>query len=457
MKNIDIGFDTIGNATMICYDQKPILVTDPWIKGSAYFGSWGLSHEIPEEQMSAILDCKYVWYSHGHPDHLNWDSIETFKQKEILLPDHYGKRIYNGLIQEGYKVQILKDKLWYKLSDKIKVMCFSDIYQDAVLLIDINGRLAVNTNDANRLLIWNRSVRNIIKKYDKSFLLSLTGHGDAEMINFRDENDQLVNPPHLLQKSPIIDVIVSNLDFFGVKSFIPFSSSHRYQRADSIWAEDVAVKMEEYSDAHIKLSSKSFPPFIRYDCSNDTFEELNPKANEKIIYAPEHFGDSWHDTLEADDVISIKKYFTACEGLKDFWDYINVRIGGEEHIIELKKNNFKVGVTFEAPKNSFMYSVHNNIFEDMLIGNFMKTTWHGKPPLSRMYPDTLPLVKYADNGLAFTKDEVERYMIEYSKRYPFDSLLQTFQEKCSTIARKVITIDSPFYSIAQKGKRQLFG
>lgn len=446
MKSIDVGFDTIGNATMICYDKVPVLVTDPWIKGTSYFGSWGLSHEVPEEQMEAIKKCKYVWYSHGHPDHLNWDSLDTFKEREILLPDHYGKRIYDGLKQEGYKVTILKDKTWYPLSDKIKIMCFADVYQDAVLLIDINGRLAVNANDANRLLIWNRPVRRIIKGYEKSLLLSLTGHGDAEMINFRNEKGDLVEPPHLRQKSSLSNLIATNIDFYGVKTFVPFSSLHRYQRSDSIWAEDVSVKMEEYTEAHLKDAARSFPPFIRYNCVNDSFEEIAPEKQDPIIYKPEDFGDNWSDTLEKEDVEKIKKYFTAVEGLKEYWDFINVSIGGQEHIIELKPNNFKVGVKFEAPRNSFMFSVENNIFEDMLIGNFMKTTWIGKDPLSRMYPDTLPLVKYADNGLAYTKDEVERYFEEYNKRYPFDTMLDNFQKKCAGIIRKVISEDSKTYA-----------
>jgi hypothetical protein len=47
---MDLGFETIGNATLIAYDQGPVLVTDPWIEGSAYFGSWSLSHTIPAEQ-----------------------------------------------------------------------------------------------------------------------------------------------------------------------------------------------------------------------------------------------------------------------------------------------------------------------------------------------------------------------------------------------------------------------
>jgi len=456
MKNIDLGFDTIGNATMICYDKTPVLVTDPWIKGSAYFGSWGLSHEIPEEQMKAIGDCKYVWYSHGHPDHLNWDSIGDFKEKTILLPDHYGRRIYNGLLQEGYKVEILKDKQWYTLSPKIRVMCFADIYQDAVLLIDINGRLAVNTNDANRLLIWNKSVRRVIKNYDKSFLLSLTGHGDAEMINFRDDKGELVQPPELIQKNPLGALISNNLEFYGVKAFIPFSSLHRYQRSDSIWAEDVSVKMEEYTEAHLADAKRSFPPFVRYDCISDSYEEISPSKNPSVIYEPEHFGDSWAEMLEADDVEAIRKYFNAVEELKDHWDYINVKIGGKEHLIELKKSNFKVGVTFEAPKNSFMFSVRHNIFEDMLIGNYMRTTWHGKAPASRMYPDTLSLVKYADNGLCYTKREIEQYMEEYAKRYPFDSMLDSFQRRCASVMRTVISDESSFFSAARNMKNRLF-
>ena len=79
------GFQTIGNATLIVYDGEPLLVTDPWLDGSAYFGSWGATHEIPGEQRDAIQRCKYIWYSHGHPDHLSLDSLADLSNKEILL------------------------------------------------------------------------------------------------------------------------------------------------------------------------------------------------------------------------------------------------------------------------------------------------------------------------------------------------------------------------------------
>ena len=57
---MDIGFETIGNSSVICYDRKPVLITDPWLSGNPYFGSWALSHEIPDEQMEAAKQCEYV-------------------------------------------------------------------------------------------------------------------------------------------------------------------------------------------------------------------------------------------------------------------------------------------------------------------------------------------------------------------------------------------------------------
>ena len=51
------------------------LLTDPWLDGGAYFGSWTRSHEIPAEQRAAILATRYVWLSHGHPDHLSGESL----------------------------------------------------------------------------------------------------------------------------------------------------------------------------------------------------------------------------------------------------------------------------------------------------------------------------------------------------------------------------------------------
>jgi hypothetical protein len=60
------------------------------------------------------------------------------------------------------------------------------------------------------------------------------------------------------------------------------------------------------------------------------------------------------------------------------------------------------------------------IFDDILIGNFTRTTLHGpwpRPAPFALYPDFNPFVtKYGDNGGARTKDELRRYFAEYQRR-----------------------------------------
>src|SRR5207302_7535884 len=123
---MELGFETIGNATLVCYDRGPVLVTDPWITGNAYFGSWGLSHEIPTEVKEGISGCKFVWISHGHPDHLSPSSLEMLRGKTFLLPDHVGGRICRGLKDSGFEVTVLKNRQWYPLSNQIRVLSIAD-------------------------------------------------------------------------------------------------------------------------------------------------------------------------------------------------------------------------------------------------------------------------------------------------------------------------------------------
>ena len=75
-----LGFETIGNATITVFDDIPVLTTDPWINGNPYFGSWSHPYEIPENQLENILKSKYIWLSHGHPDHIDPDSLKLFEK-----------------------------------------------------------------------------------------------------------------------------------------------------------------------------------------------------------------------------------------------------------------------------------------------------------------------------------------------------------------------------------------
>ena len=228
-----LGFDTIGNATLIAYDGEPVIATDPWMGEPAYFGSWGLPFDIPEEQRQAIFRSKYVWLSHGHPDHLNPDSLNSFQGQRILLPDHEGNRIRDDLTEQGFDVTVLKSGEWISLSDNIRVYCISDYFQDAVLLVDVGGTLLVNLNDATDRG-WGGRVKRIVRQADRSFLLKLFGYGDVDMMNFIDDNENRITPDSVRKRS-IGQQIAFFAKLYGTTDVVPFSCFHIYQRRDSLW------------------------------------------------------------------------------------------------------------------------------------------------------------------------------------------------------------------------------
>src|SRR5215813_12964495 len=190
---MDVGFETIGNATFIFHDGTPLLVTDPWVTGSAYFGSWTFSHEIPEAQREAIGRAPYAWVSHGHPDHLNGDSLAQLQGKTLLLADHVGGRVRDELTAQGFSVRVLPDREWVQLSPRVHVLTIADYNQDSILLVNVNGRLVLDLNDAGDRG-WGSFVRREVKKFKTTFLGALTGYGDADMLNFQTEDGARIPP-----------------------------------------------------------------------------------------------------------------------------------------------------------------------------------------------------------------------------------------------------------------------
>lgn len=452
---MNIGFDTIGNAIVIGYDKKPVIATDPWISGSPYFGSWGLSHVIPSEQLEAIKACEYIWVSHGHPDHLIGESMKLLKDKKILLPDHVGGRIEEGLTKQGFDIHVMKTGKWVKLSDNIRALSIADQNQDGVLLLDINGRLIVNMNDS-AAVGWRGFIRRTIKQYKTSFFLKLFG-GRANMNCYYDEQGKLLP---LEDYSTLHQRTARATEQFGCTYFVPFSSFHRMQRSDSIWLQDYIMDPHDYLSKFSSEKCKALPAFVRYNCENDTWNEINPERSEAKIYEPEEFGDNWSEVLEKDEVKKLEAYFQAIDHFKTYLDFICFKVGGKEHYISLADKKFNRGVTFEAPRGSLMTSVEYEIFDDMLIGNFMKATFHGDWERKKVTPDfNVYLGKYADNGRAKSKKEVEEYLRTYRQRLGWreviDNLQDKMEENSKNFMRTYISSDSWLYKNAKKAYKIL--
>ena len=435
---------TTGNATIIAYDNKPVLVTDPWIgdEDSAYFGSWVLSHQIPKELKDDIYASEFVWFSHGHPDHLNPLSISRFKGRKILLPDHVNGRICKDLESSGFEISILPDRKWVQLSEHIKVHCITTMLQDAVLLIDICGKLFINLNDAGARNCG-RYIRSIAKHYKHSFGMALTGYGDADMINFYDENGGFIVPA--AGAKPMVGLQLNNIArMTGATSVIPFSSFHQYQRADSIAMQDFTTPIEAY---HIGLSEDIhyIAPFCTIDCNDLSVEHYNPPALMAAIKPPEEFGDNWSDELTAEDKLKIEAYFARKAPVQRYFGFLNFRVGGKDFTLKMQGPPER-GITFEVPHHSLMTSIEYRIFDDLLIANFMKTRLHG---LQSLYEGAgnfnHHVSKLGDNGMVETDEEIAAYIQQYRRRAGAEFVLDSMKDKSKDFLVRFLGGDSKMY------------
>lgn len=444
-----IGFETIGNATVIGYDQDPVIATDAWIAGDAYFGSWGMSHEIPPEQHSNIRRAKYQWFSHSHPGHLNVGALASLGQSTFLLAKHEGSRIYNDLTGMGYNVKILPEREWVTLSPHIRAMTISDYNQDSILLLDINGRLVLNLNDASDHG-WGHFVRKVAKSFRREvYLLNLVTWGDADMMNLFTEDGRRI-PPKGALKLPIAPRVQTLAIRYGANRVIPFSSFHRYQREDSIWANDFVPSLEDYNRGADRAKPEILPPFLRVDCVTGETMRLNPRPHEIQPLRAEQFGDDWGDRLEPEEKRQIREYFQKKEELRKHFGFVRFRVGGEEMVVDINPRHKEKGFTFAAPRNSLCRAVKYEIFDDLLIGNFMKTTLHGDATL---YPNFTPIVaKYADNGRAQSCAELKEYKRTYYERDLASLILGRLEENSLKFVRMIL----PERSVAFKAAKRFY-
>ena len=442
-----IGFETIGNATITIFDDLPVLTTDPWVYGNPYFGSWGHKYKIPKEQLKNIKKSKFVWLSHGHPDHIDPDSFDLFNDKTVLIADHYGDRIFNDLSKK-HKCIKLKSNKWFEISKNVRIKSYSDWNQDSTLIIEILKKdIILNLNDG-QAYGWSKTVKETIKNYKNRFLLRLVGWGDADMINFYNHHNEFILPL-AANKKPCGETYSYYLKKWNCNIALPFSTFHKYIREDSVKMNKFVTPLEMHYENFDNRFGDLLPAFIKWDSEKNDFVKIEPNENITELKSSDFFGDNYSDQLDEKDENIIFSYFNKFEHLKRKFGFINFRVGNKDFNIKL--SNRKEGIKFEAPRNSLIFSIQNNIFDDMLIGNFMKTQLINVPSL---YPDfTYYVTKYGDNGGARSFSELKEYF-DYYKLNSASYWIDFLGIKSEEIIRTKLAKYNKFYYFARYVKRK---
>lgn len=452
-----LGFETCGNATLIVYDDGvPVLVTDPWIEGPQYFGSWVLPYRFTAQQLEAFAATTHVWVSHGHPDHLNLESLSAFRDRTLLVPHHQGGRILRDLSAAGYRAHELADNQWLQISPQIKILCFADWNQDAALLIALGKEcLVINLNDGSALGTRAKLLAHA-NPFKRRFVFKLFSYGTADMINFFTEDGERIDPMPAESK-PLGYCYTELLKRWKGTHTAPFSCHHVFGRTDSRWAASYETPIEAHGNCFKHRRGVFIPGYFSYDVTADRITETAMEPRPRLFREPQEFGDNWSDPLDREDMPALRAYFQKFEHLRQKFQFVNVRVGGQDHFVDLGGPKDR-GITFEAPRHSLMTAIHYEIFDDLLIGNFMKTVLHGG--VRKLYPDFTPYVaKYGDNGRAFSLGELHDYFRAYRNASGFQGWLdQVRVDSSRKLRRKILaTFNSAapaLYSMVRHGYRR---
>ena len=423
---MSFSFETLGNASIqIRADGRPLLITDPWLKGTCYFGSWALDHPLDEQQIESALSSEFVWISHGHPDHLHPESLEMFRKgQKVFLADHYEPEIAGMLKDMGFDVTIMDYRKWYSIGPDIRILTVDNENQDSILAIEAGDCLLLNLNDSP-LCGEDAFFKKLISKYDRDkvyiFILCAI---DADMKNIVDsEGDRITPPPHVLKKGMIWHT-ARLVEKLGGGHFVASSSQHVYVRQDALWANDYRITWADVKEHWSRPNIDILEPFVTVDLSTGAVTRNHPSQKSDYSQITDGNGeDDWDEKLTAEDWDAVRSFFLKYETLADVVDFVDVSVGGERQRIAINPSRLasvpadkQRGVHFLVPANSLRETIKWGYFDDLLIGNFMKTELINMG----LYPEFTPrIAKYGGNAKVLTRADLAKFRRRYFRRNPF--------------------------------------
>jgi hypothetical protein len=415
-------FETLGNAMVqVTRGGEPLLVTDPWLSGDAYFGSWDLERPLSEEQLAHARGSKFVWFSHGHPDHFHVPSVESLpRTANILLPDHYDHEIRRTLVELGFAPTVLPQKTWVTLDDGLRVLCVANENMDAILAIDVGGTLLLDKNDSP-FCGEDRFFRKLVSQFERSYMLSLCAF-DADMINTFDHDMRpLIDPPED-RKPGTVWATAKVAEYLGVQNYCCSSSQHVYARPDSAWANGYRITWPDMRRLWTADAVRLVPPFSQVALPGGAIV----KTHCEDVRDPEtrivsERNEDWTVPLSEEEWNKVERFSRQFETLRRWQDFIGFNVGGETRIFQLrggqldKPQDKRVGVIFHVPRGSLLETTTYGYFDDLLIGNFMKTQLFNM----RLYPLFTPRVaKLGGNAKVFTARDLCRFRLHYFRTSP---------------------------------------
>lgn len=140
-----------------------VLITDPWYKSPAFWGSWFLCPE-PNVNKNIYKTTDYIYLTHWHFDHFDYKTMREFnKNIKIFVPQFPSSIMKQELVGLGFNnvIEMTHNKEYF-LEENFSIISHQVEHQDdSVLIIKVDGKILVNLNDAKPLpSSWRWLIKN---------------------------------------------------------------------------------------------------------------------------------------------------------------------------------------------------------------------------------------------------------------------------------------------------------
>jgi CMP-N-acetylneuraminate monooxygenase len=126
------------------------LLTDPWLDGLAFLGAW--APYPPPAESAADLRPDAILLTHEHSDHFHEPTLRKFaRHTPVYVPDFPNQRLQTRLSALGFTdVRVMRFGEDTSIAPRWSLTAFepSSLWNDAMVLIDIDGFRVFDVNDA---------------------------------------------------------------------------------------------------------------------------------------------------------------------------------------------------------------------------------------------------------------------------------------------------------------------
>jgi hypothetical protein len=374
---------TVGHATLILFeDGKPLIATDPWLIGSAYWRSWWLEKYPTKEEFEQVKQVKHLYITHSHPDHFHFPTIRKLGKPSTLHPRFPRYEVTKFLESNDFPVKVLEPWRWYNLSEEVKIASIPTPIDDSILILETPTAYIANLNDSVPRINLLKFIRGEMLSKDKP-LIMLKSYSPASIASaiYR-EGVQT----QLKTKKDYTAVAIKLAEALGASYFVPFASQAFFNRADSKWANEFKVRYEDLKEYWNSKNITLCEPFVDVNLDTLSFGSDYSKVNRSLDETKrqkiaEREDEEEKFILPDDFADKLQKYMSELYFLRLFfrrgigW---KVTTSGREYFYNIKTGKIEnkipddYDVIISLPDKVIYESLENNVLTDLGITMFIK-------------------------------------------------------------------------------------